>query len=76
MAACYINKAFPVLLFFAYKYGDNPETLLLKSANAGGENVARSSLLGALAGAQYGLEGLPAHLREGLSLSAKLHQEA
>jgi hypothetical protein len=30
------------LLFFAYKYGENGEEAILKSANAGGENVGRA----------------------------------
>eukprot|EP01034_Spumella_vulgaris_P030228 gene30228-37401_t len=42
MVACYITSSFPAMLFFAHKYGDlGAETLLLASANAGGENVAR-----------------------------------
>lgn len=76
MTACYIDSAFPVLLFFVYKYGEDPEKLLLASANAGGENVARGSLLGALAGAQYGLSGLPDHFKNGLLHSTELQQEA
>jgi ADP-ribosylglycohydrolase len=76
MTACYIDSAFPVLLFFAYKYGADPERLLLASANAGGENVARGSLLGALAGAQYGLSGLPTHFKNGLLHSSDLLKEA
>lgn len=32
-------------------------------ANAGGENVARGSALGALLGAQYGVRGFPNDLR-------------
>ena len=66
MTACYLDSAVPAMLIFAYKYGNDPETLLLKSTNAGGENVARTSLLGALAGAQYGIEGLPERFRNDL----------
>jgi hypothetical protein len=36
MVACYITSAFPALLVFAYKYGDDPQRLLLASVNAGG----------------------------------------
>lgn len=54
MVACYIDSSFPALLAFAYKYADNPERALLASVNAGGENVARSSALGALLGAAHG----------------------
>ena len=51
MVACYIDSSFPALLHFAYKYADSPERAVLANANAGGENVARGSLLGALMGA-------------------------
>jgi ADP-ribosyl-[dinitrogen reductase] hydrolase len=76
MVACYIDSSFPAMLFFAYKYGeDGPETLLLASANAGGENVARGSLLGALAGARYGENGLPPSLVNGLVRRVELKNE-
>ena len=67
----YVSSAFPFLLHIAYKYGDEDspgalapssgpfERTLLASTNAGGENVARGSLLGALVGAKYGLQGIP-----------------
>lgn len=44
MSACYIDSAFPTLLYYAAKYGDDPEQALLRSTNAGGENVARGAL--------------------------------
>ena len=50
MVACYIDSSFPALLFFAYKYAHSAEEAILANANAGGENVARGSLLGALMG--------------------------
>jgi ADP-ribosylglycohydrolase len=68
MVACYISSAFPAMLFMAYKYGDDYESLVLSSANAGGENVARGSLLGALAGAKFGLSGTPDRFKNGLVL--------
>jgi ADP-ribosylglycohydrolase len=43
------------MLFFAYKYGHDPENCLLKSANAGGENVNRGNVLGALLGTVHGV---------------------
>lgn len=60
MVACYIESSFPALLHFAYKYADNVGAAVLANANAGGENVARGSLLGALLGAAHGLPGFPA----------------
>jgi len=55
MVACYIDSSFRVLLFFLYKYADaDMATMALANANAGGENVARGSLLGAVLGAVLG----------------------
>jgi ADP-ribosyl-[dinitrogen reductase] hydrolase len=59
MVACYIDSSFPALLFMVYKYSDSVEKAILANANAGGENVARGSILGALLGAAHGLEQFP-----------------
>eukprot|EP01039_Chlorochromonas_danica_P007473 gene7473-8263_t len=59
MTACYIDSAYPALLHFAYKYAESPEEAILANANAGGENVARGALLGALLGAAHGVQGFP-----------------
>eukprot|EP00038_Savillea_parva_P005878 m.160423 g.160423 ORF g.160423 m.160423 type:complete len:362 (+) comp11946_c0_seq1:179-1264(+) len=66
MVACYIGPAFNAALIIAYKYADDPGKCLLASANAGGENVARGSVLGTLMGAAYGNASLPEWLRTGL----------
>lgn len=67
MVACYMDSSFPALLHFAYKYGDkSPDAAILASANAGGENVARNSMLGAMMGAHYGINAWPAWSRDGL----------
>lgn len=64
MVACYIDSSFPALLHFAYRYAEyGPKMALLANANAGGENVARGSALGALIGASYGVSGFPETLR-------------
>jgi ADP-ribosylglycohydrolase len=77
MTACYIDSAFPAMLFFAHKYSsDGIEALLLASTNAGGENVARGSLLGALAGAAYGVENIPEGLVQGLVAKDTYLQQA
>lgn len=55
------------MLHYASKYSDSMEDALLASTNAGGENVARGAVLGALLGAAQGVEGLPASLVEGLA---------
>jgi ADP-ribosyl-[dinitrogen reductase] hydrolase len=52
------RQSFPALLVFAYKYADSFEAAVLANANAGGENVARGSLLGALLGAAHGTSRL------------------
>ena len=66
MAACYINDSFQALLLIAYRYSDSTERAILANANAGGENVARGALLGALFGAQYGYNGFPKWAKQGL----------
>eukprot|EP00463_Aulacantha_scolymantha_P005773 TRINITY_DN7164_c0_g1_i1.p1 TRINITY_DN7164_c0_g1~~TRINITY_DN7164_c0_g1_i1.p1 ORF type:complete len:137 (+),score=22.25 TRINITY_DN7164_c0_g1_i1:23-433(+) len=66
MVACYINSSFPALLFMAYKYAGSVEKAVLANANAGGENVARGSLLGALVGAHHGIQGFPQWAVDGL----------
>ena len=77
MVACYIDSSYPALLHFAYRYSDAPtvEAGVLASANAGGENVARGSLLGALLGAQYGLQGFPDWAIQGLRDKDAIMQE-
>ena len=66
MVACYIDSSFPAFLGMAYKYADSFEAGVLANANAGGENVARGSLLGAVLGAAHSWAGLPAWCVEGL----------
>ena len=66
MVACYIDSSFPALLHFAYKYAESPEQAVLANANAGGENVARGSLLGAILGAAHGTQGWPKWAVDGL----------
>ena len=76
MVACYIDSSFPALLHFLYKYADSPEAAVLANANAGGENVARGSVLGAVMGAAHGMQGWPAWAREGLRSRAEVEAEA
>ena len=75
MAACYIDQSFPALLHFAYKYADSPEQAVLANANAGGENVARGSLLGAIMGAAFGMQGWPDWCKDGLYNKAEINEE-
>jgi hypothetical protein len=58
MVACYIDSSFPAMLYMLYKYADvDMGTAALANANAGGENVARGSILGAVLGARAGGRG-------------------
>ena len=49
-SACYIDGAWPGLLYLAYKYVDQPEAALLANANLGGDNCHRGAVLGILLG--------------------------
>jgi ADP-ribosyl-[dinitrogen reductase] hydrolase len=75
MTACYIESSFPAMLIYAYKYAEDPEKMLLASANGGGENVARGALLGALIGAEFGLSKFPKNLVEGLTEREAISKE-
>lgn len=85
MTACYIEGSFPVMLYMTYKYagdgegghsGQDLETALLASTNAGGENVARGSLIGAIMGAACGAGALPTSLVTGLARGQEYSAEA
>lgn len=62
-------------MHLAYKYGDNFEAAVLANANAGGENVHKGMLLGALLGAAHGASRIPPALKEGLVDSAGLSRD-
>ena len=59
----------------AYKYADSVERTLLANANAGGENVARGSLLGSLVGAYHGIDGFPKWSVNGLLKGKEIDAE-
>jgi len=72
------GSSFPALLHFAYKYSDSVSAAALANANAGGENVARGSCLGALMGAFKGREGLEENggwMTEGLYQGEGIEEE-
>ena len=88
MVACYIDSSFPALLWFLHKYGatnDKGEydisAATLANANAGGENVARGSILGAVLGAanasskNKGNQNLPDWCLQGLHHKKEIEQE-
>jgi ADP-ribosylglycohydrolase len=50
--ACYISDSWPVVLYLAYKYQNDPWRALRVNTNLGGDNVHRGMVLGALLGLQ------------------------
>jgi ADP-ribosylglycohydrolase len=48
--ACYIEGAWPSVLYLAYRYAHDMQAGLLANANLGGDNVHRGAVLGALLG--------------------------
>lgn len=58
------------MLHLAFKYGGDFEAAVLANVNAGGENVHKGMLLGALLGAAHGASRIPPALKEGLVDSA------
>eukprot|EP00747_Dinoflagellata_sp_TGD_P188890 gnl/TRDRNA2_/TRDRNA2_48520_c0_seq1.p1 gnl/TRDRNA2_/TRDRNA2_48520_c0~~gnl/TRDRNA2_/TRDRNA2_48520_c0_seq1.p1 ORF type:complete len:403 (+),score=54.52 gnl/TRDRNA2_/TRDRNA2_48520_c0_seq1:108-1316(+) len=65
VVASFMYDSFKAVLLFIAKYPDFEE-LMLANANAGGENVHRGMIIGALAGAKAGANRIPRELREGL----------
>ncbi len=64
--ACYVEHSVPAVLYLALKYAREPETALIVNTNLGGDNVYRGGVLGALLGAENGLEGFPRRWVDGL----------
>ena len=61
-----IDENFKNLLYFAYKYYEDPEVVLIINANSCGDNLSRGALLGAIFGAAYGFNAIPEWAKEGL----------
>lgn len=70
--ACYIADAFPSALYFALKYEGDPEAGLVANTMAGGDNVHRGVVVGALLGAAHGRAGWPARWLAGLAAHDRL----
>lgn len=64
-----------MVLHLAYKYGGDFEAAVLANVNAGGENVHKGMLLGALLGAAHGASRIPPALKEGLVDSVGLARD-
>eukprot|EP00964_Phaeocystis_antarctica_P079448 scaffold49507_cov65-Phaeocystis_antarctica.AAC.3 len=70
-----IEQNWASLLLLLAKHGDDLPGCLLANANAGGENVHRGLVLGALVGAQVGARAIPDELKRGLKHSAEIEKE-
>lgn len=57
--SCNVDQAIPGLVYLALKYGNQPETALIKNTNLGGENCYRGAVLGTLLGAAHGKNEWP-----------------
>jgi ADP-ribosyl-[dinitrogen reductase] hydrolase len=64
--ACYVEDSLPAVLYLALKYARCPEEALIANTNLGGDNAHRGAVLGALLGAENGIEGFPRRWVEGL----------
>ena len=75
VVACYIDQNYASLLLLLAKHGHSLEECLLANANAGGENVHRGLVLGALVGAHVGASRIPDELKSGLHHAAAIGKE-
>jgi len=64
--ACTLGFMLPAAYYLASRFEADFYNPLMSALNGGGNNMARASLTGALAGAQVGLSGIPDYLIEGL----------
>lgn len=74
--ACSLNFMLPAAYYFSSRFENDFELPVLSAINGGGNNMARASLTGALAGAQVGLSGIPQRFITGLADSKRLQQMA
>lgn len=63
---CTIGFLIPAAYFLIHRYPDDFEMAVLTAVNAGGNNMARAALVGALSGALVGIEGIPERFITGL----------
>ncbi|MGD9331653.1 MAG: ADP-ribosylglycohydrolase family protein [Desulfobacterales bacterium] len=64
--ACYVEDALPAVFYLAWKYARDPERGLIVNTHLGGDNAHRGALLGALFGAEGGIEAFPERWISGL----------
>ena len=73
---CAIYHQLPAAYYLAARFHDDFESAVLHSVNGGGQNQARSILVGALVGAQVGLVKIPQRFLDGLADAADLRRLA
>jgi len=69
---CTMAFLVPAAYFLIHRYPNNFEQAVLTAVNAGGNNIARGALTGALAGAMVGLQGIPTRFIDGLEDSQRI----
>jgi hypothetical protein len=65
--ACPLESMLPAAYYFSSRFENDFDLPVLSALNGGGNNMARASLTGALAGAQVGIRGIPEHFITGLA---------
>jgi ADP-ribosylglycohydrolase len=64
---CAIYHILPAAYYLAARFRDDFEAAVLHAINGGGQNQARTLLVGALVGAQVGRQGIPRRFIDGLN---------
>jgi len=65
--ACPLEFMLPAAYYFSSRFENDFDLPVLSAINGGGNNMARASLTGALAGAQVGIRGIPERFITGLA---------
>ena len=63
---CLLMFMLPATYFLIHRYPEDFEMAVLSALNAGGNNMARASLVGGMSGALVGLKGIPERFITGL----------
>jgi ADP-ribosylglycohydrolase len=66
----------PSSYYLASRFANDFEKAVLSSVNAGGQNVARTSLVGALVGAHLGVDAIPNRFLSGLTKGEEFLEKA
>ncbi len=73
--ACYVDQAFPSVLYLAARYHDDFESALVANTNVGGDNCHRGAVLGAILGASLGINAIPERWVFGLTAHDEINNE-